>query len=69
MTASLTLLPEITRKVRPPRALAVPYPLGYPLGALDDPPRQRAILRALLELCLATAVPALAMMPGPVPRR
>lgn len=62
VTASLTLLPEITRKVRPPRALAVPYPLGYPLGAPDDLPRQRAILRALLGLCHATAVPALAAM-------
>jgi hypothetical protein len=32
-TASITLLPEVTRAVRPPRALSLPYPLGYPLGA------------------------------------
>jgi hypothetical protein len=62
VTASLTLLPEITRRIRPPRALAVPHPLGYPLGAPDDPARQRAILRALLRLCTATALPVLQAM-------
>ncbi len=60
MTASLTMLPEITRKVRPPRALAVPYPLGYPLGAADDPATQRRVLLALLGLCSRTDVPVLA---------
>jgi hypothetical protein len=49
-TASITLLPEVTRAVRPPRALSVPFALGYPLGAPDDPPLQRKLLRALLAL-------------------
>jgi hypothetical protein len=49
-TASITLLPEITRVVRPPRALALPYLLGYPLGAPREPELQRRILRALLAL-------------------
>ena len=31
-TVSISLLREITEKIRPPRALFVPYPLGYPLG-------------------------------------
>ena len=57
MTASFTMLPEITAKVRPPRALAVPYPLGYPLGAPDDAPLQRSIVRRLLELCARSDVP------------
>lgn len=59
VTASLTLLPEITERVRPPRALAVPYPLGYALGRPNDAVLQRAVLRKLLELCEATDVPVL----------
>ncbi|MHB8416824.1 MAG: hypothetical protein ACYDCL_02025 [Myxococcales bacterium] len=58
-TASLTMLPEVTRWVRPPRALAVPYPLGYPLGAPGDPALQTRILRALLQLLVAQDVPRL----------
>jgi hypothetical protein len=56
-TASVTLLPEITRAVRPPRALAVPYPLGYPLGAPRDAELQRRIVRALLALTARDDVP------------
>ncbi len=56
-TASLTMLPEITRKIRPPRALVVPYPLGFPLGEAGAAELQRDILRALLSLCIQTKVP------------
>jgi hypothetical protein len=56
-TASITLLPEVTRAVRPPRALSVPYPLGYPLGAPRDPALQRGVLRALLALTDREDVP------------
>jgi hypothetical protein len=58
-TASITLLPEVTRAVRPPRALSVPFPLGYPLGAPDDPALQRKVLRALLALAGDHEVPVL----------
>jgi hypothetical protein len=58
-TASITLLPEVTRAVRPPRALSVPYALGYPLGAPDDPPLQRKLLRTLLALTAEDDVPVL----------
>ena len=64
VTASLTMLPEVTRRVRRPRALAVPFPLGYPLGAPHDPDRQRDALIALLALCDATDVPLLATFSG-----
>jgi hypothetical protein len=57
-TTSITMLPEITRRVRTPRALAVPFPLGYPLGAPHDPDLQRSVLRAAL---------ALLESPGPAP--
>ena len=58
-TASLTMMPEITRRIGPPRALAVPYPLGFPLGEAGAPELQRGILLALLSLCLQTKVPVL----------
>lgn len=58
-TASITLLPEVTRAVRPPRALSVPFPLGYPLGVPDDPPLQRKLLGALLALTAEDDVPLL----------
>lgn len=56
-TASITLLPEVTAIVRPPRALSVPYPLGYPLGAPRDPELQRRVLRELLALTGRDDVP------------
>ena len=56
-TASITLLPEVTRAVRPPRALSLPYPLGYPLGVPREPELQRRILRALLALTGRDEVP------------
>lgn len=58
-TASITLLPAVTRKIRPPRALAVPYPLGFPLGEAGNPGLQRSILHALLALLERTDVPVL----------
>ncbi len=53
------MLPEITRKVQPPRALAVPYALGYPFGLPSVPDVQRCVLRALLSLCQRDDVPLL----------
>ncbi|MFL5262434.1 MAG: hypothetical protein ACJ79L_08530 [Anaeromyxobacteraceae bacterium] len=58
-TASITMLPDVTRAVRPPRALAVPYPLGYPLGAPRDVELQRRIVCALLALTAREEVPLL----------
>jgi hypothetical protein len=58
-TASLTLLEGITRQIRPPRALSVPYPLGFPLGEPGDAELQTSILRALLALMDRTDVPVL----------
>ena len=48
VTASITMLPEITAKIGVPRTLAVPFPLGYPLGVPNDSGVQGAVLRALL---------------------
>jgi hypothetical protein len=49
-TTSVTVLREITEKVRTPRALAVPYALGYPLGKPGDQDLQTRILRAAFAL-------------------
>jgi hypothetical protein len=49
-TAVIQLLKEVAERVRPPRALWVPFPHGYPLDAPDDPARQHAVLEALLRL-------------------
>ncbi len=63
VTASITMMPAITAAVRPPRALSVPYGLGYPLGRPNDPELHRDILRQLLALCARTDVPVLASLP------
>lgn len=51
-TVCVMLLREIAEKVRPPRALWVPYPHGYPLGAPHDAALQKRVMLdafALLE--------------------
>jgi hypothetical protein len=58
-TASITMLPEVTGKVRPPRALAVPWPLGFPLGAPDDAALQTRVLLALMDLLPRADLPVL----------
>ena len=50
VTASITVLPEITRKIGAPRVLEVPFPLGFPLGEPNNPDLQHRVLSALLSL-------------------
>ena len=57
MTASITVMPEITTAIGVPRALAVPFGLGRPFGAPDDRPLQTSVLRALLDLCTRHDMP------------
>jgi hypothetical protein len=49
-TVSISLLMEVTRKVEPPRVLAVDFPLGFPLGEPRNPELQRGIVMAALNL-------------------
>lgn len=49
-TTCVILLREIAEKVRPPRALCVPFPLGYPLGAPNDAALQRRVIVSALTL-------------------
>ena len=49
-TVSITLIEDITRKIKPPRALLVPYGFGHPLGEPNNPELQHAIIAEALEL-------------------
>jgi D-proline reductase (dithiol) PrdB len=58
-TASITMLADITAKISPPRALSVPYPLGFPFGEANNVELQTEILMQLLALLVRNDVPVL----------
>ncbi len=58
-TVSISLLREVTKIIRPPRALFVPYPLGYPLGAPHNATLQHNVIAQALSLLTRTDVPVL----------
>ena len=49
-TVAVQLLRFVAERVRPPRALCVPYRHGYPLGTPNDPAQQHAVIEAALRL-------------------
>src|ERR1700675_3464340 len=49
-TVAIQLLRGVAERLRPPRALYVPFPHGYPLGAPDEPERQHEVLEAALRM-------------------
>jgi hypothetical protein len=49
-TALISLIREHTERMKPPRALAVPFPLGRPFGAPNEPEFQARVLRTVLDL-------------------
>jgi hypothetical protein len=59
VTTGISLIREHTEKVKPPRALWVPFPFGLPLGHPDDVAEQRAVLDAVLALLDEPDVPVL----------
>lgn len=58
-TVSISVLREITEKIHPPRALSVPFPLGYPLGEPENAELQTRILRAMFALLPRNDFPVL----------
>lgn len=58
-TTSISLLREITSVLKPPRALFVPFPMGFPLGAPNNPTLQHQVIAAGLALLERTDVPVL----------
>jgi hypothetical protein len=49
-TVAIVLLRDIAVRVRPPRALAVPFPHGFPLDRPNDPERQQRVIEAAFAL-------------------
>jgi hypothetical protein len=49
-TVAIQLLRDVAQRVRPPRALFVPFRHGYPLDAPSDPARQHAVIEAALRV-------------------
>ena len=60
-TVVINLLRVVAERVRPPRALFVPFPHGYPLGRPNDSQQQHTVIEAALSLLEdeALAPPAL----------
>ncbi len=49
-SVTIVLLKNVAEKVRPPRALWVPFRHGYPLDSPNEPAAQRAVIEAALAL-------------------
>ncbi len=49
-TVTISLLRVVTEKVRPPRALVVPFGFGFPLGPANDVAVQRQVIEACLRM-------------------
>ena len=62
-TTGISLVREHTEIVRPPRALWVTFELGRPMGIPDDPPFQRSVVKAALDLLARTDGPLIADYP------
>ena len=56
VTLVIGLLREVIERVRPPRALFVPFRHGYPLGEPGSPERQHAVIEAALRLAEDTTL-------------
>jgi hypothetical protein len=66
-TTQISLIREHTEIIRPPRALWVPFELGRPLGAPENPVFQRRVLLAALELLEAPEGPLIVDFPDEAP--
>ena len=62
-TVGISLVREHTARVKPPRALFVPFPFGVALGKPGDPALQHRVLAAALSLLERPAGPVLEDFP------
>jgi len=68
-TVSISLIRAHTERMRPPRALWVPYELGRPLGVPNDAAFQTRVLRAALGLLERTDGPFIVDHAEDAPKR
>lgn len=66
-TAGISLIRLHTEKIRPPRALWVPFELGRPFGVPHDAAFQSRVLQAVLDLFEAAEGPVLIDYPEEAP--
>ena len=66
-TTQISLVREHSEKMRPPRALWVPFEMGRPLGVPGDAAFQKRVVLAALELLAAPEGPVLADYPEDAP--
>ncbi|HEY7542471.1 MAG TPA: hypothetical protein VIF11_20175 [Methylomirabilota bacterium] len=62
-TTSISLVREHSEKVKPPRALFVPFPFGMAFGRPNDPELQHRVLGAALDLLAEPTGPVLRDFP------
>lgn len=58
-TVSISLLREVTEQLKPPRALFVPFSMGFPLGEPNNADLQHQTIAAALRLLERDDVPVL----------
>jgi D-proline reductase (dithiol) PrdB len=63
-TVGISILKEVTEKVRPPRTLFLGYPFGHPLGEAFNARQQRTILLDALGALESIAEPGTIVEPG-----
>lgn len=63
-TVGISILKEVTEKVRPPRTVFLRYPFGHPLGEAFNARQQRAILLDALRALETVAEPGTIVEPG-----
>ncbi|MED5581983.1 MAG: selenoprotein B, partial [Pseudomonadota bacterium] len=67
MTTGISLVRENALSLLPPRSLWVPFPLGRPLGAANNPDFQHRVIAASLDLLNRSNGPVLEDFPEEAP--
>jgi hypothetical protein len=63
-TVGISLLKEVTQRVRPPRTVCLRYPFGHPLGQAFHIAQQRTILLDALKALETITEPGTILEPG-----
>jgi hypothetical protein len=58
-TVSISLLREVVNAIKPPRALFVPFPMGFPLGEPNNQELQHRVIASALRLLDRDDLPVL----------